>query len=106
MKLDLDRLHQVALGEVNHRSCGKTTLKCYNVVGALDVTNDTDIIVIGRDHEYNISFFLTSLLEVLESNDYKYKTIVGNTITLTDNRKIIIVSEKDNLHGFDGYVVE
>lgn len=67
MKTDIDRLHKVALGELQRRGCGKTYLDCHHVAAAIEV-GEKDIVCIIPYNSWKHHIF-PMLLEVLDEHE-------------------------------------
>ena len=70
MKTDINRLHQVAFGQLRGRRWGKTYLQCHNIAGTIEV-GDRDIIVCIVSHYSDIRYIIPMLMDILDEHDLK-----------------------------------
>jgi hypothetical protein len=103
MKLDMDRLHKVANGELTGRGVGKTTLACYNVIGTLDTTEHHDVVCIIKFMR-DIKYISRMLVDILEENGYTFRERKADgSIRLHDGRWITFIREDESDQKLCGY---
>jgi len=78
IKTDIDKLHQVCLGELKGRHCGKTFASCYDVIG--EIYNETKRILCIVEVSLDISRIHNMLIDLLIENDLQYSTVTMTTI--------------------------
>lgn len=100
MRTDIDRLHQVALGEIGGRGCGKTFLMCHSVAGAIE-TGSRQVAIIVPELRW-MTFIKPMLYDVLREHGLNIEPERGNhrVLFLDDGTKIMFVRRKEIEEGF------
>ena len=75
---DLDQLHAVVDGRINHRRCGKTFAKCHEVAGFIEL--EYPLIICRIKFMRDVQHIRPMLLDVLREHELTYA--VANRDTL------------------------
>lgn len=105
MSTDINRLHDVALGKLKHRGCGKTTLDCHILVGIMEVTEGDSIICLVKNMRILQCTILPVLFKVLEEHDitdWKLHIIGNKIVTPKVTIKFVVEKRPEMVQGFDG----
>ena len=100
MKTDIDQLHNLIkwrdnIGEHNlPRNCGKTFLKCHELVGAIEV-GDFNTIVIEIPYYHVLNFLIPTLVSVLDERCLKHTYKEIGHVLLCNNKKVRFISSDD-----------
>ena len=101
-KVDLDKLHNVALGKANGRGCGKTTLFCMEMIGLSQLESfENRIIAIYVSKLQEMRHLLLTLIDCCCSEDIEYKSFNegGNIIIKINKTEFRLLNKNPN--GFD-----
>ena len=95
---DLDRLHKVALGEINERGCGKTYLACHELCSVVEIGQVNHILAKIKYHR-DITFILPMLTEVMQERGIVNRGYLTaqNRLTANDVRVWFIPENKFEL---------
>lgn len=100
MKTNIKELHELLewrnkIGEYNlPHQCGKTTLRCHELAGDIEV-GKLDTIVVHIPYYHVLNFLIPILKSVLDEHKLKYTYKKFDRILLCNGKKIRFISKDD-----------
>lgn len=103
MTTDIDRLHRVVEGKVDHRGCGKTFARCHEVAGYVELGHRNIFCLVSsiRDREY--------IVPMLAGVLYDHNLLLGASsprdVFTAGNSVIRFITEERDTRGYEGIMV-